>query len=322
MNALKSNRIRLAVTIAISFAILYILFRRVDIEAVKASLGAVDLGLVILASSISIFANIIVGALKWKRILSLTGCDITFKEALFVRSGCIPFKTILPLKSSELIKAFYLKERRGMPFTRGASSLIMEKALNILIVAVLFLVGIVSSDIMIPLWIPIAALASILVLVFSARARSSLTNIAKSVHPGLSRAISGLLSSFDLIDAKKKVVLSAYSLVYEFSEFLNVYILFRAVGIDVPFSLILVFIPFIMVINNLPITVLGLGTREALIVFLFARYGAQASLLSGGLLVSLVEHILPVLVGVFFIKSLSSYFSAGLETLSETRERD
>jgi uncharacterized membrane protein YbhN (UPF0104 family) len=64
-----------------------------------------------------------------------------------------------------------------------------------------------------------------------------------------------------------------------------------------------------MVVNNFPVTILGLGTREALIVFIFAKYGGASALLGAGLLISLIEHILPVIFGLFFVKSFLTYFT-------------
>jgi uncharacterized membrane protein YbhN (UPF0104 family) len=63
-----------------------------------------------------------------------------------------------------------------------------------------------------------------------------------------------------------------------------------------------------MVVNNLPITAMGLGTREALVIFFFSQYGSTESLLSTGVLVSLIEHVLPVTIGLFFIRPFIEYF--------------
>ena len=83
----------------------------------------------------------------------------------------------------------------------------------------------------------------------------------------------------------------------------HTFILLKAVGVTVPFFYLMVVIPVIMVVNNLPITALGLGTREIAVVFFFARFGPAASLLSAGILISLVEHVLPVLTGLLFMRS-------------------
>ena len=87
------------------------------------------------------------------------------------------------------------------------------------------------------------------------------------------------------------------------------WILLKAVGVTVPFFYLMTIIPIIMVAANLPVTTLGLGTREIAIVYFCSRFGQAASLLSGGIMVSLVEHVLPVMVGLMFIHSFHTYFT-------------
>jgi len=309
MNILRSNWFRSLIAIMVSAAIFFFLSSRIDLENVKSAICQGNLTLVLLAAMISLLINVFFGAEKWRRILSDLGCPLSYREVLTIRSGCTPFKIIFPLKSSELLKAFYLKKQKKLSFGRALSSLLLDKTLNLLVTLGIFMVGLSLVDLRIPKMVPIVGLLGIVMILFSKKIRNWCINLSRLIHPKLHSFIKQLLSSFEDIAAGEKIILTLYSLLFQISEFITTYILLKAVGVTVPFSLILVLIPLIMVVNNFPVTVLGIGTREALNVFLFAAYGSSSVLMGAGVLVSVIEHIFPVLVGLLFIKPFITYFT-------------
>ncbi|MFC1631245.1 lysylphosphatidylglycerol synthase transmembrane domain-containing protein [Candidatus Omnitrophota bacterium] len=309
MDLKAKNWLRQIAAVIISLLLLGLLLSKIDVRQARATILASDVRLILLAVVVSLSVNIFFGAVKWRRILTDLGCKLPFKEVLSIRSGCLPLKLIFPLKSSEVFKAFYLHQQKKLSFARGIGSLFLDKGLNLLVALAILLVSLSILDLQFSRVLPIAGLLVIILIVFSDRTRKTLIYFSQKIHPKLSDFTTKLFSSFSDIGFAEKLRLIFYSIIFQFSEFLNTYILFKAVGLSVPFSSVLVFVPLILIINNLPITVLGLGTREALIVFLFAQYGPLPALLSAGMLVSLIEHILPVLVGLFFVKSFLGYFN-------------
>jgi len=303
MKILKSRLVQFTVTVGVSLLIFSFLFSKINVEELISVMYRSNLKLILLTVVISLLANIFLGAERWRRILQALGCPLSYREVFYIRTGCIPLKIVFPMKSSELFKALYLYRRRKLPFAQGVSSLILEKVLNVLATLGIFLFGLSSLDLKIHPFIPIGGIFIIIFFLFSSKMREFCIIFSKIVHPKLYKFILQLFSSFEYISPREKGILIFYSLWYQFSEFFNTYILFRAVGIEISFFLILALVPLIMIVNNLPITILGLGTREGLIVFLFAKYGTSGYLLSAGMLVSFVEHILPVVIGLFFIKT-------------------
>ncbi len=318
VNILKLNWVRFVLAIIISAVILIFLFYKINIKSTATIIWGSDLRLILLAVLLSLSINVFIGALKWKIILRRMNCKLSFKETLSIRAACVPFKVISPLKSSELLKAFYLNKKKNMPFGRAVSSLLVEKALNILVTLGIFLIGLGFVDPKIPWIVPVCFTLTVLIILFSRKAREGFIDLVGRIHPKLHDFVAELLHGFEVIGPKDMASLLFYSLLFQSSEFINTYILFKAVGVSVPFSLIMVYIPMIMVINNLPITVLGLGPREALLVLLFAQYGTSSSLLSGGMLVSFVEYILPLLVGLFFMRLFLEYIAIKQDVVSES----
>ena len=52
-----------------------------------------------------------------------------------------------------------------------------------------------------------------------------------------------------------------------------------------------------VLMSNVPLTVAGIGPREAAIVALFSAYAGEATLLSVGVLMSFSIHIVPAIIG-------------------------
>ncbi len=309
MKISSSKIFRFIIPGTVSVLILYLLFLKTDARNVLSTLQGCDPKLLLCAVFVSFSINILLGAEKWRRILSALGCPLPYKEVLSIRTGCIPFKVVFPMKSSHLLQALYLDRQNKLPFLRSVSFLVLDKMLNLLVVICAALIGLLFLDLKIPRLIPLLIFVVIALLLFSAGFRGVFIAASGKIHPRLRDFAVQLFSSFQDIGIKEKIVLILYSVVYQSSEFINTFILLKAVGVTVPFGLLMVIVPVVMAINNLPVSVLGLGTREVSIVFFFSKYGTTAALLSGSILVSLVEHILPVFIGLFFIHSFYAYFT-------------
>ncbi len=317
MKFLKYSITQVILSVIISSAIILILFAKVDFSRVLSIVARSNPFLIILAVVISIGINIFLGTVKWQRILTALGCPLTYSEVLSIRSGCIPLKVIFPVKSSEILKAVYLNKQKNLPFGRAVSSLLLDKTLNLFVTAVLFLLGVFFVSLrLFPLALfSVFLLVVIFLLLFSRKTRMAFIDVAKRIHPRFRSFMVQLLSGFEDISLKEKGILLFYSLLFQISEFINTFILFMAIGITVPFYLILVFVPLIMAVNNAPVTILGLGTREAMILFLFAPYGDTPLLLSSGILISFIEHVLPVVFGLFFLREFITFASAKKEVI-------
>ncbi len=309
MKILNSNWLRITIAAAISILIVSFLFYKIPIQRVISSIKASDFRLILLAVFISLSVNIFLGTEKWRRILRALGCSLSYKETLSIRAGCLPLKVIFPMKSSELLKVLYLNRQKKMHFGRGLSSLLLDKSLNLLVTLVIFFAGLSAVDLKISKVIPVSMLVVAILILFSAKVRSIFIVLSKKIHIKLYNFTAQLFSGFEEVKIKEKIILILFSIVYQLSEFINTYILFKAMGLKVPFSLILVMIPMVMIVNVFPVTILGLGSREAFTIFLFSGYGASTLLLSASLLITFIEHILPVLFGLFFIKAFIAYLS-------------
>jgi len=71
-----------------------------------------------------------------------------------------------------------------------------------------------------------------------------------------------------------------------------------AFGLDLPLAIVLAGVPLIQTVGALPITPAGLGTQQAMMLFLFSPYGSESAILAFGLAFVLLQTVLRFAIGL------------------------
>ncbi len=305
-------KIKSIVLVLITVIIFSILFTKIDfIETIKI-LKRTNLLYLMVAFFLSIITNVVIAAHKWFLIVKELEGKIHFREVLFIKLGSAPLATILPAKSGELLKIVYLKKKYKLSLRRGASSLLFNALTDSIAVVLLLVIGIMMSHIysfkLIYPFIFIFIFIFIFCLVVYALWKIHLTrmfilSIFKKISKRFHDIIEGAMVCFEKIPLKKTILLIFYNSVFNFLLVLIYYMIFLSLNVTVPIRTILIFMPLIMLISLIPITVSGFGTREASIILFFSKFASAETLLSVGLLVSFTNYILPSLIGLFFVRN-------------------
>ena len=268
---MRKRLIRFILTWVMTLGIVAVLFSRIAFSDVLAVLRQMDLRVLCLNLSISAIAHILVSPAKYRQILKLVGCRLSFTEVVLLRMGGVAFNGLTPFKVGEAGRIAYLKTRHGLSYSRSTLSVILWYLFSFAFLALVVLTGWLLPQ------------------------RGTLT--ASAVLIAL--AAGALLV---LVKKREYLPLLIYSLIFEVLKVLNAFIVFRAFHIEVPFASFLFFMPFTMFIAFFPITFLGLGTRESAILFFFSGSASSETLVAGSLIISLVNRIFPLLLGVLFLK--------------------
>jgi len=91
------------------------------------------------------------------------------------------------------------------------------------------------------------------------------------------RVISEFYGYFNSLKAKKGLVAKAFllSLLTQLLNFTKVIILAYAMGEHIPLLIFFIFLPIVMTVTSLPISISGLGLREGSVVLLFGLIGIK-----------------------------------------------
>lgn len=243
---------------------LIIVFNNVSIKQILMTFNQVEIKTLLVGILASIIFTLYVCTYKYQAILDYLGYKINFAEVQRIKLGVLPAKVVLPFKSGEFFRAVYLKEKYGIPYTQGVYSIILGYLLRLIILGIFILCAVVLKKAL--LWLTVVILSAVILSVLFK-------------HP-------------------KMVV---YSILFELFLLFNYFIVFKSISVDIKLEEIFLYIPIILFIEGLPVSIYGVGVREGLMVTIFAqKFGIEKSLLSG-LLASGLNSVIPSVISLFFV---------------------
>lgn len=257
----------------------------------------------------STFWHTVVGADKWWRILRAMGAGATWLEVFRVRLGSDPIRFASPFKSGELVNAAYFAGVQDFGFSRAAGSIAFDKAVNFFGTLVWLYAGVVALAKVPPAGHIVlhSCMGAVLVMLLALRMpREILRRVAGRIHVRLGRLATGVLAGFEEFSLARKLGFLAYGVVFQLRPLIVCYLLFVALNTPQMPSLqeFVAFGSVAVLMSNVPLTVAGIGPREAAIMALFAPYGDALTLLSVGVLMSFSIHVIPAIVGIPFMFGL------------------
>ena len=241
------------------------------------------------------FAGVVLSALRWQRVLQ--ALDLPARTTSLVRhhlAGMFVGNFLPTTIGGDAVRVTRLSAENGE--TAGSvASVVLERLTGWLVLPVLTLFALAVNPGLerrapgpadTAMWLAVAtlgALAVVLTLAASPRLGGRLNRadgwrrFTGAVHIGIHRVRSRPGLAFEILTAG-----FAYQLAMTLAAFLAA----KALGLSVGWTAILAFFPVVAIVQVLPLTVSGLGTREAALVFFLVPLGvARADAFALGLLV-------------------------------------
>lgn len=271
---------------------LYAVVSRTGIENIISSLKDISPVSFLLAVMIY-FSSILISALRWKLLLHER---FGFKRLLsFYMIGSF-FNQILPgIIGGDAVKAYYLYRDTG----RGGSavaSVFMDRYIGF---TALMFVGLTAFPFGLRYFRGsfIEWILPLMVLFFVA---GSFVVFGLKVGKGI-RFLSGFYGYFEQYKGKGKTIAQTFfiSLVIQVIIIFAIYILSLGLHLNAPLLPFFMFIPIISTISTVPVSIAGIGVREASFVLLFGSLGispAHATAMSFAWFLSMAAGSLPGLV--------------------------
>ncbi len=302
----RRSRLSLVLSLLGMVVIVGLLLWVVPIEALGADLAGADPLLVAMAVLISLGHRHLGGPDKWRRTVTALGMPLGFRSALFIWLGSYTLREVLPLRSGDLAKAAYLWRRRGYPFDRLVSTLVFDRACNLLGIFTVLVVGLALSSTQVPLSLaplPVLVAVGMVLMLVSARVRGWVLWPFGKLGTRVARFTEGLLAAWREISGAGKALLTIYAIAYQGAKVVVLYLLLRSVGVTVPPAATVLLAALTMLTSNTPVTISGVGTREASVLVFFAPFGTRSALLAAAVLFTACEALVPVLVSLPFLPS-------------------
>lgn len=296
MKNIRLKFVRVIVPFFISAGLLVFLLQKVDISKSIKIIKQADFSIIFVVLLISAVGNFFVNSYRWKLILKYFKCDLKWSEALFIQIGSDPVISILPLKTGELSRVVYLKKRKELSYPKSGLSILCEYILNFLVLIVSMLIGL-GGYILFFDSASVACLSEKNIFCFSINLLVG-KNTYNKIRDKLFRPSLKYFGQIKPVFKNFRIIL--LSGVFLLSELWGVFLLTQALHFQVPFYSVLLFLPMVILISSLPISIQGMGVREASILFLFAGFAPQEKLLSLSFLYFVVGYLCPMVVGACF----------------------
>ena len=251
------------------------------------------------AASTVTFTGVVLAALRWQRVLE--ALELPARTTTLVRhnlAGMFVGNFLPTTIGGDAVRVTRLASTNGES-AGTVASVVLERLTGWLVLPVLtlFALGVnpglhrrapAAADT--AMWLAVVTLACLVVVVAlaaSPRLGGRLNRaegwwrFTGAVHVGIGRVRSRPALAFEILTA---------GFAYQLAVMLAAFLAAKALGVAVGWTAILAFFPVVAIVQVLPLTVSGLGTREAALVFFLSPLGvAQADAFALGLLVYFVN---------------------------------
>lgn len=275
-----------ALRILLSLGLLFLLYRRIDLAQVKATFAQVQPGPVVLLY-VLLLLNTVINAFKWKQLLKADGSDIPLLPLVGSYLVASFLNLFLPSNiGGDAYRVYYVANRSKRTAHSFASVLADRLSGFVVLVLFGFVFGLVGFN-KLPspevLWIPAIATAILVAAIGTLLHRRFATWCIENLLPRswlkLREFGMQLLESVQQYRSAPGVFLKTMSLsvLFQFNACCCVYVLSRSLNLDTPFIYFLIFVPFISLLEALPISIYGLGIRDNAYVYFFTTVGLTAA---------------------------------------------
>lgn len=271
-----------------TLALYGVVFYWTDAGAIIARLGDVRLDFV--AAAVALYAGgQLLSAWRWQLLLGPVRLSVRFARlAAFYFIGMF-FNLFLPtVVGGDAVKAILLARETGAP-ARSAVSVFMERNVGLLALLAIATFAAWLAPPVDLLGLPLTVLMPLLatgyvaanIVLFSSHAYALADRIIRVTR--LSQLRLGAASVYDAVTPYRSpgagmagalLLAFAFQIIVIGVVFLNAF----ALTLDVPLSAVAVFVPLVSLAGMIPVSVNGLGVREALYILLFGSIGVPAEL--------------------------------------------
>ncbi len=292
MANLNKKIIVIPVKVLVSSGLLYLVISKTGIERVVSALRDMNLFFFLVAVFIYLF-SIFMCAIRWRLLLHE---DFSFRRLFsFYLMGSF-FNHILPgIIGGDAVKAYYLYKDTGRVGS-AVASVFMDRYIGF---TALMFVGLVAFPFGLGYFRGsyIEWVLPLIILLFIA---GSFLIFGLKIGRRI-KFLSGLYEYFEMYKGKRDIIVKTFliSLVVQVIIIFGVYFLSLGLKADIPLLPFFMFIPIISTIATVPISIAGIGVREASFVLLFGFLGispVQATAISFAWFLSYVTGSLPGLV--------------------------
>ena len=271
---------------SIGLIILAFILYQVDLYEVWEQLRISD-PILIAAAIILIIPQVSLRAYRWQQMLALGGVTCPFRLVLSIYFAGIYVGLMTPGRLGEVAKALFLKKRNLASISQTLPSIIADRCLDLYLLCLVAAISVyyMKIGVNLPFFgiliiIAIGGIPWIFLYLWSSE--RLLRWIGQRVAGKWGEQWGGSIDSFNgvakkLISARMTYMLALTVFSYGV-YFFQTWLIACSVGLELNYSAVAMVVSIAILIGYVPVTVAGLGTREAVLICLFEKLSLSAPL--------------------------------------------
>ena len=263
---------------------------RISLSDLYAVFLTINIGLLILALLVN-FLAVFLKAEKWRIIVNSIKGDFSLFASIKAFLVGFSFSTITPAKIGDFIKVFYIKDNQ-CGWGRSLATVVIDRLIDIILLCLIAAIGIYGFSLVYHIEIlswgfAVLIVAGIIVAVYILLNKPLLSKLLKPffnhfVPINLKNQVSeyyhdfykGLFTFYQ--DHKRFALSVGVGVLSWIPPILYGYLLALSIGIKIDIFFFILIIPVISLLDLLPISISGIGTRDVTLIFLFGLHGISA----------------------------------------------
>lgn len=279
---MRKNFLFLICKLLVSGCLLFLLYRKTPLEEIGALFGKINFGLLVVVLFI-LLGNTVLSALKWRILLLSDSLDIPLRKLVvsYLIGGF--FNIFLPSNIGGDSYRIYDLMRKSNQTVRSAASVFADRLTGFIALVCLSLISsvIVAWKLGIPsfILIPSSILALLLGALYALWKKTSVRFLLKITRldrfPAILRIVEKFFITFARYGADYRTIslVMLISFIFQLLVIVAVYLMALSLHVTVPFFYFSAFVPLITLMEAIPVSIYGIGIRDAGYVYFFGWAG-------------------------------------------------
>ena len=195
---------------------------------------------------------------------------------------------VTPGRFGEFVKTLYLKSDKGISLSKGFSSVLVDRLFDLYLLIILGFIGLWQFGVLGKLSDAFMILAIIVLIspliMLNKQLIEKLTNILykvaviKKVKDKIEESFEDFYYGLNKLISPKLLISGLLTCLSYLMFFIQCYLIVMAMGLSINFITITLFMAISNLISFIPISISGLGTRDATLIYLFSLIGLKPEL--------------------------------------------
>ena len=244
------------------------------------------------------------GILRWKKLVSIC-YQIRFLKAAKIYFFGEGLNLMLPSKLGDLSKAAFLKRYKICPLPYANGTVIYEKILDLLSIVTIFLVSFFfKEDFTLnnqdQIFTSIFILFLCILIIFNLhRSGNVIESLAPVKYRNVVLSIIKFLKFFKILKQNlfSIFLFLLFSILFWAGHIFQIYLFILAANIDITYTQVLLYMPVVLIISLIPVSIAGFGTREISLLYFFEGLTSPENIVLASLMISL-RYFIPGFLGL------------------------